>query len=125
MEEAFDVRHPTAMIILAHHSDDVAADRVVAAVDEELDRIATDGVPEAELDRIRARTASAMLQRADHVLARTLAMASYEQQRGRAELVGEMPALLAEVTAEQVAAAAATLRPDSRARLDVVPDGAR
>jgi predicted Zn-dependent peptidase len=125
MEEAFDVRNPTALIIQAHHPDDVAADLVVAAVDEELDRIATDGVPEAELGRIRARVASARLQSTDHVLTRTLAMASYEQQRGRAELVGEMPALLAEVTAEQVAAAAASLRPDVRARLDVVPDGAR
>ena len=125
MEDAFDVRHPTAMIIEAHHGADIPADRVVAAVDEELDRIATDGVPDDELARIRARTASAMLQRADHVLARTLAMASYEQQRGRAELVGEMPALLAEVTGEQVAAAAASLRPDSRARLDVIADGAR
>jgi zinc protease len=113
------------MIIEAHHGDDVAADRVVAAVDEELDRVATDGVPEAELARIRARVASAMLQRADHVLARTLAMASYEQQRGRPELVGEMPALLAAVTADQVADAAASLRPDSRARLDVIADGAR
>jgi zinc protease len=125
MEEAFDVRNPTAMIIEAHHGADIPADRVVAAVDEELDRIASDGVPEDELARIRARTASAMLQRADHVLARTLAMASYEQQRGRAELVGEMPALLAAVTAEQVAAAAASLRPESRARLDVIADGAR
>jgi hypothetical protein len=36
-----------------------------------------------------------------------------------------MPALLAAVTAEQVAAAAASLRPDSRARLDVIAEGAR
>ena len=112
MEEAFDVRNPTAMVIEAHHGADVPADRVVRAVDEELDRVANDGVPEDELARIRARTASAMLQRADHVLARTLAMASYEQQRGRAELVGEMPALLAAVTAEQVPATAAHCRED-------------
>jgi predicted Zn-dependent peptidase len=125
MEEAFDVRNPTAMIIEAHHGADVPADRVVTAVDEELDRIANDGVPEDELARIRARTASSMLQRADHVLARTLAMASYEQQRGRAELVAEMPALLAAVTTEQVSAAAASLRPECRARIDVIADGAR
>ena len=38
-------------------------------------------------------------------------MASFEQQRGRAELVGELPALLGAVTGEQVAAAAAGLLP--------------
>jgi hypothetical protein len=60
----------------------------------------------------------------DHVLGRTLSMAAFEQQRGRAELVGELPALLAAVDEQQVRDAAAALRPDSRARLDVVA-GAR
>ena len=55
---------------------------------------------------------------------RTLAAASYEQQRGRAELVREVPELLRRVTPEQVTAAAATLTPTTRARLDIVPGGA-
>jgi hypothetical protein len=38
--------------------------------------------------------------------------------------VGELPALLGAVTGEQVAAAAASLRPGTRARLDLVA-GAR
>ena len=125
MEDAFDVRNPTALLVEAHHSDDVTTDVVVKAVDEELDRVATDGVPADELERVQARLSSALLQGADHVMSRTLAMASYEQQRGRAELVGEMPALLAAVTGEQVAAAAAALRPDARARLDLVAGGAQ
>ncbi len=125
MEDPFDVRNPTALVVEAHHGDDVRADAVVAAVDEELDRVATDGVPEPELERVRARLTSAMLQGADHVMSRTLAMAAYEQQRGRAELVGEMPALLGAVTAEQVATAASALRPGARARLDLVAGGAR
>jgi zinc protease len=125
MEDAFDVRNPTALLVEAHHAADVRADTVVAAVDEELDRVATDGVPTDELERVRARLASALLQGQDHVLSRTLAMASFEQQRGRAELVGELPALLGAVTGEQIAAAAATLRTDNRARLDVVAGGAR
>ena len=125
MENAFDVRNPTALLIEAHHAPDVKGNRVVKAIDEELDRVATDGVPADELERVQARLSSALLQGADHVMSRTLAMASYEQQRGRAELVGEMPALLAAVTADQVATAAAALRPDARARLDVVPGGAK
>jgi hypothetical protein len=52
-------------------------------------------------------------------------MAVLEQQRGRAELVNELPALLAAVTPEQVVAAAAALRPQRRAVLEVVPGGAK
>ena len=124
MEDAFDVRNPTALLVEAHHGADVAADRVVAAVDEELDRVVTSGVGVDELERVSARLLSAMLQGQDHVLSRTLAMAAFEQQRGRAELVGELPALLAAITGKQVAAAAATLQPQVRARLDIV-GGAR
>jgi hypothetical protein len=123
MENAFDVRNPTALLIEAHHAPNVKGNRVVKAIDEELDRVATDGVPGDELERVQARLSSALLQGADHVMSRTLAMASYEQQRGRAELVGEMPALLAAVTADQVATAAEPCDP-TRACLDVVPGGA-
>ena len=59
MEDAFDVRNPTAFLVEAHHGGDVPADRVVAAVDEELDRVATEGVPDDELERVRARLGSA------------------------------------------------------------------
>jgi hypothetical protein len=50
-------------------------------------------------------------------------MSVFEQQRGRAELVNEVPALLESVTAEQVQAAAGTLGAD-RAVLEVRPGGA-
>jgi predicted Zn-dependent peptidase len=124
MEDAFDVRNPSPFVLEAHHPGDVPTDKVVAAVDEELDRLATDGVAADELTRVTARLRSALLSGNDNVLRRTLAMASYEQQRGRPELVDEMPALLAEVTAEQVAEAAAALRPDVRGRLDLIAGGA-
>jgi hypothetical protein len=65
-----------------------------------------------------------LLQASDNLLRRTLSIASYEQQRGRAELTHEMPDLLEGVSAEQVAAAAGALRPDARARLDLVAGGA-
>jgi hypothetical protein len=52
-------------------------------------------------------------------------MAVFEQQRGQAELTGELPRLLAAVTPEQIQAAAATLRPGRRAVLEVRAGGAR
>jgi zinc protease len=67
--------------------------------------------------------AATLMSRNDYVLGRTLAMASLEQQRQDPALVGELPARLSAVTAAQVTEAAATLRPDRRARLDLVAKG--
>ena len=59
----------------------------------------------------------------DSVLGRALHLSVYEQQRDRAELLNELPALLREVTPEAVQAAAGTLRPDNRAVLKLRPGG--
>jgi zinc protease len=55
------------------------------------------------------------------VLGRALPMAVLEQQRGAPELLNDLPRLVGEVTEAQVAAAAATLRPERRASVDVQP----
>ncbi|MBA2769114.1 MAG: insulinase family protein [Sporichthyaceae bacterium] len=120
LEDPFDVRNPTLLVLEAHHAADVATDRVVGAVDEELDRLAIEGLHAGELERVRARLGSALVQGQDHVMGRTLSMTALEQQRGDPALVGELPALLATVDAEAVRLAASTLRPDSRARVDLV-----
>jgi zinc protease len=57
------------------------------------------------------------------VLGRATHAAIFEQQRGRAELLNELPGLLAAVTADQVVAAAATLGRDNRAVLELRPGG--
>jgi hypothetical protein len=44
---------------------------------------------------------------------------------GRAELIGELPARLAAISEDQVRAAAAELRPDRRAVLELIAGGAR
>jgi zinc protease len=124
MEDAFDVRDPTALVITAHHAGDVTTDRVVEAIDAEIARVASEGVTDDELARVQARMAASLMSRNDFVLGRILAMASLEQQRKDPALVGELPARVTAVTAAQVVEAAATLRPDRRARLDLVAGGA-
>jgi zinc protease len=121
MENPLDVRDPTALVAEVRLPEGGDPDAAVRAVDEEIERVATDGVPAAELRRVVARASAELHQLADSVMERTLAAASYEQQRGRAELVWEVPEMLRAVTPEQVTAAAATLTPSSRARLDIVP----
>ena len=125
MGDPFDVRDPTALVFQAHHAPTASADDVLTAATEEFDRLATGGLARGELERVRARVLAQVFRDVDPVLGRTLALAAAEQIHGRAELLTELPARLADVTAEQVQAAAATLVPERRAVLELVPGGAR
>ena len=120
MQDPFDVRDPTVFAIEAHHANEIPTDQVVRVVDEELARIADEGLTGNELARVQARLRSRLVQGFDHVLNRTLSMAVFEQQRSRAELVMELPGLVAAVQPAQVQAAAARLGTDNRARLDLL-----
>ncbi|MGW0502751.1 M16 family metallopeptidase [Micromonospora sp. NPDC003241] len=125
MGDPFDVRDPTALLIQSHLPPGGDVDKVLRTVDEELDRVATDGLTEGELARTQARMATHLLRDTDAVLSRALRMAVLEQQRGEPGLLGELPRLVGEVTDEQVRAAAATLRPERRASVEVIPGGGR
>jgi zinc protease len=121
MGDEFQVRDPTAFLLQAHLPPGGSADKVLRTVDEELDRLVTDGLTAGELERTQARIATHLLRETDAVLGRALPMAVLELQRGRPELLNELPKLVGEVTEAQIVAAAATLRPDQRATVEVVP----
>ncbi len=123
MGDPLDARDPTPFLIEVHHAPDVSADTVIAGVDEEIERLVTGGVTDAEVQRTVSRMVARYLREIDPVLGRATHAAVYEQQRGRAELLNELPSLLSAVTAEQVVAAAATLRRDNRAVLELRPAG--
>src|SRR5215470_3507637 len=123
--DPFDVRDPTEFLIQVHHPREVAADAALSAVDDELARVAADGLRPGELERVQARIAAQLLRELDGVLGRTLALAALEQVHGRAELLFELPGLIGAVTADQVAAAASTLTPGRRAVVELVAAGAR
>ncbi|MCF6745298.1 insulinase family protein [Blastococcus sp. KM273128] len=121
--DPFDVRDATLLTTQVHHPAAVPAERVMAAVHEEVGRIATEGVGAEELRRVQARIEAQLLQQADSVLGRTLAFAAAELVHGRAELAGELAARLAAVTPEAVQAAARGLDPGTAAVLELRPAG--
>lgn len=121
--DPFDSRDPVTLTVQVIHPRQVAVGKVLSAVDEELARLSTDGLDDGELRRTNARMATQLLREADSVNGRTLQLAAYELVHGRAELLGEMPGRLAAVTAQDVAAAAAMLRPERRAVLELVAGG--
>jgi zinc protease len=123
MGDPLDARDPTPFLIEVHHAPEIPVETVISAVDEELARLVADGLDEAEVQRTVARMVARYLREVDPVLGRATHAAVYEQQRGRAELLNELPELLAAVTPEQVVAAAATLRTDNRAVLELRPAG--
>jgi predicted Zn-dependent peptidase len=121
--EPWEVRDPTAMLLQAHLPPGGDVDKVLRTVDEELDRLATDGLAEGELARTQARMATHLLRDTDAALGRALRMAVLEQQRGTPELLNDLPRLVGEVTEEQIRQAAAALVPQRRASVEVVAGG--
>lgn len=125
MGEPFEVRDPTALLLQAHLPPGGDAAKVLDVIDEELDRLATDGLTDGELARTQARMATHLLRDTDAVLGRALRMAVLEQQRGEPELLNELPRLVGGVTEAQIRQAAATLRPRRRASIEVIAGGAQ
>lgn len=120
MGDAFDAYDPTVLLLQANLPTGGSAERALEAADEELDRLADGGLPEGELARVRARMITLLLRQGDAVIHRGVRMAVLELQRGNPALLNELPALLTSVTADQVTAAAARLRPHRRASIEVV-----
>ncbi|MGH8966910.1 MAG: insulinase family protein, partial [Actinomycetes bacterium] len=116
-----DARDPDTFTVTAIHPSTVDVNRVLAATDEELARLAADGLDPDELARITARWAATLFRQNDRLVSRTLAIGALELLHGRAELITELPALVAAIDCDQIASAAAKLRPDSRAVLMLEP----
>jgi predicted Zn-dependent peptidase len=122
MGDSYDARDPTPLMIEVHHPEETPVETVVAAIDEEIARLAHDGLDDVELARTVARMTARYLRELDPVMGRAQQLSVFEQQRSRAELVNELPELLEQVTAAAVQKAARTLRPDNRALLELRPE---
>jgi len=119
----FEARDPDTFTITAVYSPDVTRDRVLAAVDEELDKLATTAPSDQELAKVTARWVAGLHREHDRLVSRTLALGSFELLYGEPGLVYQLTDRLSAVTPEAVSAAAKALRPDSRAVLTVAPAG--
>ncbi|GAB3446810.1 M16 family metallopeptidase [Actinophytocola sediminis] len=119
----FEARDPDTFIVTAVHSPEVDQQRVLAAIDEELDKLAATSPSEQELAKVTARWVAGLHREHDRLIARTLAFGSLELLYGDPGLVHQLPDRISAVTPDAVAAAAKALRPDARAVLTVTPAG--
>jgi zinc protease len=120
--DAFDTGDPTALVFTARQTADDPADVVLDAVDQEFARLARDGLADHELRRVITRLTTRLLRETDSILGRTQALAALELRYGRAELLTELPGLLARVTEDQVRAAASVVTRDRRGVVALLPD---
>ncbi|KAA9155024.1 insulinase family protein [Amycolatopsis acidicola] len=117
----FEARDPDTFSVTAIHPPDVSPDQVLAAVDEELEKLAVTPPDEQELKKVTARWAAALHGEHDRLVSRTLGLGSFELLYGDPSLIYALADRMAGVTAADVSAAAKALRPDSRAVLLVEP----
>ncbi|HEV7534547.1 MAG TPA: pitrilysin family protein [Acidimicrobiia bacterium] len=121
--DPFDVRDPTMLQLLAYHPPG-GVDPLLDAIDEEVAAVAAGDATEEEVDRVVTTMTAQTIRRLDDIMSRALAAAVLEQQRSRAEVLSELPGLLAAVTPDDITRVASQwLKPNSRAVLEVVPGG--
>jgi zinc protease len=118
--DPYEMRDPTILQILAWHPGSTA-DQLLTVIDEELDRLDST-LTAAEVERVVTGMVSGHLRHLDNVLQRAMEVGMLEQQRGRGELVNELPGLLGEITpAGVVAVSDRWIRGTGRAVLEVIP----
>jgi predicted Zn-dependent peptidase len=121
MGAPLDARDPDTFTMTAIHTPQVGVEDVIAAIDDELERLSAEGPTADELARVTARWSAGLYREHDRLVSRTLDLGSAELLHGRAELISELPERVADVAAEDVATAAKALRPDARAVLEIEP----
>ncbi|MEY2397009.1 MAG: hypothetical protein QOJ00_183 [Actinomycetota bacterium] len=116
-----EMRDPLLTNVIAIYPPGGDADVILDAITESVDQMQSD-LTDGELDRTRVSVTARYLRTTDSVMNRALTIAPLEQQRGRAELINELPVALANVTTDDVKAAASQwFTPGSRAVLDWQP----
>ncbi|MFJ1761685.1 M16 family metallopeptidase [Amycolatopsis sp. NPDC088138] len=117
----FEARDPDTFTITLIHPHEVTRERVLAALDDELQKLADSPPSDEELRKVTARWTASLHSEHDRLVSRTLALGSFELLYGDASLVYKLADRMSAVTSEAVSAAAKALRPDARAVLVVKP----
>jgi predicted Zn-dependent peptidase len=123
--EPFTVRHPTGLVLTAHLRPGGTAEAALRVLDDELERAAAGRSAPPALNAARAALVGTALAGLDGMLDRARRLGAHALLHGDATTAATLPAMLATVTPDQVAAAAATLRAQPRTVVEVLPGGAR
>jgi zinc protease len=120
-EDAIIMRQPVLFQIIVFHPGIAGTDDILRVVNDEVSRLADEGPTQDELDRVAIGWRSGFWRAMDSVLQRSVTLASLEVIHRRAELMDEIPGRIAEITAGDVATAAADLASQKQAVVEVRP----
>jgi zinc protease len=107
--DPLSMRDPGLFQVVLFHPGRLGRDELQEEVSSELKTLSLRGPDHLELERVKTKLVSERWREADRVLERALAMADAEILHSSPELVAEVPAMMAEVDADRVRAAAARL----------------
>lgn len=114
---------PTLFTVFALYKPDTTADALLAAMDEEIARIASEGVGDAELARVKTRMLADWYNGLEFFMSRADRLAKLQTLWGDANVVNAIPGWIGAVTSADVQRAARTyLTRDNRTVIDRVPD---
>jgi predicted Zn-dependent peptidase len=115
--DSLAVRHPSMIRFVAWHPRRIDAEQIIASVDDECGRLAQ-GIPAAELDRVRNSFVATQLRSIDDAANRALHLGVFEALYGNAEMINLHPGVMAMLTPTRVSEVAARwLLPRGRAVL--------
>ena len=124
--DAFTYDGPTLLTLFALYKPTTDAKAVTAAVQEEAERIAREGVPAEELARVKTKMRADFYDQMELPLNRANALAIAQAFTGKAQSAVEVPAQIDAVTSDDLKRVAATyLTVNNRTVIDRVPAAAK
>jgi predicted Zn-dependent peptidase len=113
---------PIMLVVFGLYKPNTNAAAVTAAVQKEVDAIAKDGVPQAELERTRTNTLSGFYASLERLINRADLLAIRQLFTGNAATINDVPGQIAAVTSADVKRVAAKwLTPANRSSVDRQP----
>jgi zinc protease len=118
----FEYDGPTLLTVTSYYKPNVGADAVLAAMDEEIGKVARNGVDDATLKRVKVRMLADWNNGLENFLNRADTLAKLQTLWGDANVVNKVPGWIEGVTSADVQRAAATyLVPANRTVIDRQP----
>ena len=114
---------PTLFTVFALYKPNASADKLLAAMDEEIAKVATDGVDDATLARVKTAMLADWYNGLEFIMSRADTLAKLQTLWGDANVVNQIPGKIEAVTSDDVKRAAATyLTKANRTVIDRQPE---
>jgi predicted Zn-dependent peptidase len=118
----FEYDGPTVLTVFALYKPGSSADTMLAAIDQEITKVATEGVDDAALKRVKTRMLASWYNQMERFISRADTLAKLQTIWGDANVANKIPSWIEGVTSDDIKRAASTyLVPANRTVIDRKP----